>query len=330
MPEEQNIQNPSPGDFRDYYLQQLGNYPLLGAEEELLLAREIKNGDEIARQKMIQSNLRLVVKIVQKYRDLGVPAADLISEGNIGLIRAIDRFDPEKGFRLSTYASWWIKQSVMDALSRQGRTIRLPSQILDQLREMRKIGMELTEELGREPSDEEIAGIWGQSSEKVRSLKKASLGVVSLETTVGGDENTSLGEMVRDKNTAGPEEKLRSKAVKEDLGIMLQQLDARELEVLRLRFGLDGEEPKTLEEIGEILNISDVRARQFQLRALSKIRKSLKGTKESAITEELKKDQFDTQSFKDLQEFIISKKKKKRRQKRSSETPIELENYPDI
>lgn len=315
MAEEQYMQNPSPGDSRNYYLQQLGNYSLLGAEEELQLAREIKNGNETARQKMIQSNLRLVVKIVQKYRDLGVPAADLISEGNIGLIRAIDRFDPEKGFRLSTYASWWIKQSVMDALARLGRTIRLPSHILDQLRQMRKIGMELTEEFGREPSDEEIAGVWGQSSKKVRQLKKVSLGVVSLEAPVGDSESASLSDIVRDKNTADPEEELRSKTVKDDLGAMLQQLDARESEILRLRFGLDGEEPKTLEEIAEKLKISDARVRQFQVRALSKIREKLEGTKSGAVVEEIKEEQFDIQSFKDLQELLKSKKNKKRRTK---------------
>jgi len=315
MPEELDTLIPSRVDVPDHYLQQIGRFPLLVAEEEAQLAQEIKNGSESARQKMIQANLRLVVKIVRKYRDLGVPAADLISEGNIGLIRAIDRFDPDKGFRLSTYATWWIKQSVMDALARQGRTIRLPTYILDQLGQIRKIGMELTDKLGCEPSDEDIARAWDQPSEKVKFLKRVSLGAVSLDAPAGDNEASSLGEIVRDEKAPDPEKKFRSRSIKNDLGIMLKQLDAREYEVLRMRFGLYGEEPKTLEEIGKILKISDIRVRQFQVRALSKIRGNLKGPKPQGVAEEIKEDQFDNQSFKDLQALLKSKAKKKKKAK---------------
>jgi len=285
------------------YLQEIGQINLLTPEEEVELARRIRLGDESARAKMIEANLRLVVKIAHDYANFGLPLLDLISEGNIGLIKAVERFDPDKGGKLSTYAAWWIKQSIKRALANQSKTIRLPVHLVDKIAKMRRISMTLAEELGREPTDDEIAIEMGMPVNKVAHLKTVSVRPTSLDAPVGDDDGTELGELVGDENSVTPFEQLRSKTLLRDIGLMIDQLDGREAEIIRLRFGLDGNKARTLEEVGELFNITRERVRQLQNIALTRMRKILQEKEKQRTTDEIEQERLERERMAVLQEF---------------------------
>ena len=223
------------------YMQEIGKTPLLSKDEEFELAERIKKGDRSARDHMISANLRLVVKIAHDYNNFGLPLLDLISEGNIGLVKAVERFDPSKGGKLSTYAAWWIKQSIKRALANQSKTIRLPVHLVDRIAKMRKITGQLADELDREPSDEEIAYEMGLPVNKVAHLKSVSVRPSSLDAPIGEDGDTTFGELVGDENEATPFETFQDKSMSNDIRDVIAQLDDREAEIIQLRFGLNGD-----------------------------------------------------------------------------------------
>ena len=257
------------------YLREIGRIALLTPKQEIELAVKIKQGDREARALMISSNLRLVVTIAQDYANLGLPLLDLISEGNVGLTVAVDRFDPSKGAKLSTYAAWWIRQSIKRALSNQGRTIRLPIHLGEKISKMRRVALHLSEEIGREPTDDELGEEIGIASEKVSHLKTASTSPASLDAPIGDDDLTELGESVADEQARTPFELLRDKDLHNDVDGLLEVLDDREKEIISQRFGFGGGERKTLEEIGKKLGVSRERIRQLENIALSKLRRAL-------------------------------------------------------
>ena len=257
------------------YLRQIAQYPLLTRAEEVTLAAKIKKGNKAAKAEMIRANLRLLVKIARDYANLGLPLLDLISEGNIGLVKAVERFDPAKGGKLSTYGSWWIKQSIKRALANQGKTIRLPVHLVDKIAKIRRVGAGLSDELGREATDEEIAEEVGMNASKVTKLKQASIRPDSLDAPVGDDESAEFGDLVGDAMAIDPFEQLRDKNMQEEVGDLLEQLDDRERRIINARFGLDGSDPITLEEVGVKFGVTRERIRQLQNIALSKMRRAL-------------------------------------------------------
>lgn len=258
------------------YLREISQIPLLRREEEVELAHRIQKGDAAARQKMIQANLRLVVKIAHDYSTSGLPLLDLISEGNIGLMKAVDRFDPSKGGKLSTYAAWWIKQSIKRALANQSKTIRLPVHLVDKIARMRRMAIRLAEEFGREPTDEELAHELGISASRVGELRTIAIQPASLNAAVGEEEDgTSLGELVKDETAIDPASIIQSENLKKTVMELLPGLDARERKILSLRFGLEGNEEMTLEEIGKKFHVTRERIRQLQNIALRKVRRAL-------------------------------------------------------
>lgn len=257
------------------YLREIGKTPLLTPDEEVQLAARIKKGDEKARAHMIKANLRLVVKIAQDYANYGLPLLDLISEGNIGLMKAVERFDPAKGGKLSTYAAWWIKQSIKRALANQSKTIRLPVHMVDKISKMRRVAMVLAEELGREPSDEELAEEIGIDRAKLAHLKSAALRPASLDAPISDDDTTEFGEIVGDENAQTPFELLSHKNMHLQLDGLLEVLDERELKIIEARFGLNGQKPRTLEEVGQEFGVTRERIRQLQNIALKKLRRAL-------------------------------------------------------
>ncbi len=258
------------------YLREIAKTDLLTREQEVELAAKIKKGDKKARSLMIRANLRLVVKIAQDYANYGLPLADLISEGNIGLMKAVERFDPEKGGKLSTYASWWIKQSIKRALANQSKTIRLPVHMVDKIARMRRIAAMLSEELGREPTNSELAEELGIPRAKLAMLKQASQRPSSLDAPLGDDDNSSYNEIIGDERILDPALTLESKNMHNQLDGLLDNLDERESRIIGARFGLDGEKPRTLEEIGVEFGVTRERIRQLQNVALNKMRKSLR------------------------------------------------------
>jgi len=257
------------------YLRQIGEYPLITVEEEVVLARRIKKGDQEARHKMVRSNLRLVVKIARDYSNFGLPLLDLISEGNIGLMKAVERFDPQKGGKLSTYAAWWIKQSIKRALANQSKTIRLPVHLVDKIAKLRRVSAQLTEELGREPSDLELAEEVGMVEAKVAALKSAAIRPTSLDQPISDDDSTALGDIIGDDQAFDPYEILRDKDLRDEVGDLLDVLDDRERKIINSRFGLDGQKSKTLEEVGVKFGVTRERIRQLQNIALRKLRRAL-------------------------------------------------------
>src|SRR5499426_1324637 len=257
------------------YLQEISGTPLLTVQEEIELAARIKKGDQKARAWMIKANLRLVVKIAHDYSNFGLPLLDLISEGNIGLINAVERFDPGKGGKLSTYSAWWIKQSIRRALANQSKTIRLPVHLVDKISRMRRVSLQMSEELGREPTDEEFAEEIGISSTKLSQLKTVSIRPASLDAPIGDDDSTEFGEIVGDEEAQTPFELLRDKNLRNEVGGLLYVLDDRERKIIFSRFGLDGGKPKTLEEVGKKFGVTRERIRQLQNIALSKLRRAL-------------------------------------------------------
>jgi RNA polymerase primary sigma factor len=262
-------------DSLQRYLQEIGKTPLLTLEEERALAARIRKGDQAARQHMIQANLRLVVKIALDYKDFGLPLLDLISEGNIGLVKAIDRFDPNKGGKLSSYACWWIKQSVQRALANQGKTIRLPVHTISRISQMRKAARVLADKLGREATDEELAYELGLPVNKVAHLRSISLQPASLDAPLGPDSEASLGEIVRDESAESPSEKFQEKNRLAELGALVDSLGEREAEIIRLRFGLNGRSELTLQQIGEKFKVTRERIRQLEHLALVKMRRQM-------------------------------------------------------
>ncbi len=257
------------------YLRQIGEYPLITVEEEVILAARIKKGDQEARHKMVRSNLRLVVKIARDYSNFGLPLLDLISEGNIGLMKAVERFDPQKGGKLSTYGAWWIKQSIKRALANQSKTIRLPVHLVDKIAKLRRVSNQLTEELGREPSDLELAEEVGMAEAKVAALKSAAIRPTSLDQPISDDDSTSLGDIIGDDQAFDPYEILRDKDLRDEVGDLLDVLDERERKIINSRFGLDGQKSKTLEEVGVKFGVTRERIRQLQNIALRKLRRAL-------------------------------------------------------
>lgn len=257
------------------YLREIGQIPLLTPDDEIRLAARIKKGDKEARSQMIRANLRLVVKIAHDYANLGLPLLDLISEGNIGLMKAVERFDPAKGGKLSTYAAWWIKQSIKRALANQSKTIRLPVHLVDKISKMRRVSLQMSEELGREPTDDELAEEIGLSAAKVSQLKTVSIRPASLDAPISDEDSTEFGEIVGDEEAQTPFELLRDKNLRNELGDLLAVLDEREKRIIFARFGLEGGKPKTLEEVGKKFGVTRERIRQLQNIALLKLRRAL-------------------------------------------------------
>ena len=264
----------SDADIR-IYLREIGQTPLLTPQEEIDLAARIKKGDREAEMLMIKANLRLVVKIARDYANLGLPWLDLISEGNIGLMKAIERFDPAMGAKLSTYAAWWIKQAIKRALANQSKTIRLPVYLLDKISKIRRTSLQMSDELGREPTDDELAEEIGISRSKVSQLKTVSIRPASLDAPISHDDSTELGETVGDEGAQTPFELLRDKNLRDELSDLFKILDDRERKIIVQRFGLDGGKPRTLEEVGKKFGVTRERIRQLQNIALAKLRRAL-------------------------------------------------------
>jgi RNA polymerase primary sigma factor len=259
----------------DLYLREISRTPLLTIAEECDLAERIKMGDEEARSHLIRANLRLVVKIARDYSGYGVSLNDLISEGNIGLMQAVERFDPEKGGKFSTYGAWWIKQSVKRALANQSKTIRLPVHMVDKIARMRRIASMLAEALGREPTDDEIAAELGLPRQKIAMLKQSAQRQTSLDAPVGEGEVKLQGDIVTDESAPDPLEALTDKNLREQIGDLLHVLNERERKIIDDRFGLNGLKPMLLEDVGREFGVSRERIRQLQNVALAKMRKAL-------------------------------------------------------
>jgi len=257
------------------YLREIGQFPLLTPQQEIELAKKIKKGDTAARERMINANLRLVVTIARDYANLGLPLLDLISEGNIGLTKAVERFEPTKGAKLSTYAMWWIKQSIKRALANQGKTIRLPVHLADKVAKVRRVSLQMSDELGREPTDEELGEEIGIDSGKITRLKSVGIRPASLDAPIADNDSTEFGEVIGDDEAQTPFELLRDKNLLGEVDGLLEVLDPREKKIISRRFGLDGGEPKTLEDVGKDFGITRERIRQLQNIALAKLRRAL-------------------------------------------------------
>jgi RNA polymerase primary sigma factor len=264
------------------YLREIGRIPLLTPQQEIELAGKIKKGDAAARERMINANLRLVVTIAHDYVNLGLPLLDLISEGNIGLTKAVERFDPAKGAKLSTYAMWWIKQSIKRALANQGKTIRLPVHLVDKVAKVRRVSLQMSEELGREPTDDELGEEIGIAGEKVARLKSLGIRPASIDGPIGDDDSTEFGEVIGDEEAQTPFELLRDKNLLDEMDGLIDVLDKREQKIISQRFGLDGGKPKTLEDVGKNFGVTRERIRQLQNIALAKLRRAL-SKKEDAL-----------------------------------------------
>jgi RNA polymerase primary sigma factor len=252
----------------EIYLQEIMQTPLLTVQQEIELAARTKEGDEKARARMIKGNLRLVVKIAHDYSNLGLPLLDLISEGNIGLMKAVERFDPARSGKLSTYGGWWIKQSIKRALANQSKTIRLPVHLIDKIYKLYRASLTMSEELSREPTDEELSEEIGISSAKLSQLKTVSIRPASLDAPISDDDSTEFGEIVGDEDAQTPFELFRDKNMRDELSELLKVLDDRERKIIFERFGLDDGKPKTLEEVGKKFGVTRERIRQLQNIAL--------------------------------------------------------------
>ena len=267
------------------YLREISQVPLLTPQDEVKLAKQIKRGNKKAREKMITANLRLVVKIAHDFGNYGLPLLDLISEGNIGLMKAVERFDPNKGGKLSTYASWWIKQSIKRALANQSKTIRLPVHLVDKIGKIRRVAAQMAEELGHEPTTEELAEELGLPVAKVAHLKTVAVRPASLDAKISADDDTAFGDLVGDDRAEDPFEALRDKDLQDEVGDLLNVLDPRERKIISFRFGLDGGRERTLEEVGHKFGVTRVRIRQLQNIALLKMRKALRKREELNLPE---------------------------------------------
>ena len=254
------------------YLKEIGKISLLSLDEETELSKRIAEGDETAKNRLAESNLRLVVSIAKRYVGRGMLFLDLIQEGNIGLMKAVEKFDAEKGYKFSTYATWWIRQAITRAIADQARTIRVQIHIEETINKLSRYQRQLTLELNREPTDEELAKKMGMSPDKVREVIKIAQDPVSLETPIGEEEDSHLGDFVPDESNMSPEDFTIHEMLKEEIGDVLLTLTEREEQVLRLRFGLDDGSPKTLEEVGQMFGVTRERIRQIEAKALRKLR----------------------------------------------------------
>lgn len=254
------------------YLREIGQVKLLTLPEEIELAARIRQGDEGARELMIKANLRLVVKIARDYENFGLPLLDLINEGNIGLMKAVERYDPAKGGKLSTYGAWWIKQSIKRALANQSKTIRLPVHLMGKLSQIRRSALKLQEVFGREPTDDELGEELGMSGARVTQLRTAAIRPASLDAPIGDDDSNNFADLVQDENADSPYESLEEKSLTHMVREMVKTLTPRESTILRYRFGLDGGQEQTLDVAGVQLGVTRERVRQIQNVALSKLR----------------------------------------------------------
>ena len=256
------------------YLKEIGQIPLLDPKEEPIIAKRIQEGDEEAKQILISSNLRLVVSIAKKYVGRGMLFLDLIQEGNCGLIKAVDKFDYKKGFKFSTYATWWIRQSITRAIADQARTIRIPVHMVETINKLTRIQRQLVQDLGRDPLPEEIAEkMENITADKVREIQKIALDPVSLETPIGEEDDSHLGDFIEDKETLSPDDYTNNQLLKDEIDNILQGLTEREEKVLRLRFGLEDGRTRTLEEVGKEFNVTRERIRQIEAKAIRKLKK---------------------------------------------------------
>ena len=267
IPDSINIEDPV-----RMYLKEIGKVPLLTAEEEIELAKRMENGDEDAKKRLAEANLRLVVSIAKRYVGRGMLFLDLIQEGNLGLIKAVEKFDYTKGFKFSTYATWWIRQAITRAIADQARTIRIPVHMVETINKLVRVSRQLLQELGREPTPEEIAERMEIPVERVREILKISQEPVSLETPIGEEEDSHLGDFIQDDNVPVPADAAAFTLLKEQLVEVLGTLTEREQKVLRLRFGLDDGRARTLEEVGKEFNVTRERIRQIEAKALRKLR----------------------------------------------------------
>ena len=261
------------------YLKEIGTVPLLTAEEELELAKRKSEGDPVAKDKLIEANLRLVVSIAKRYTGRGMSFLDLVQEGNLGLIKGVEKFDYEKGYKLSTYATWWIRQSVTRALADHARTIRVPVHMVETINRMSKMQRKLTLELGYEPSTQELANALDITEEKVLEIMQIAREPASLETPSGEEDDSNLGDFVADNNTVTPEANIESVMLREHIDVLLEDLKEREKEVIILRFGLRDGHPRTLEEVGKEFNVTRERIRQIEAKALRKLRNPVRSKK---------------------------------------------------
>jgi RNA polymerase primary sigma factor len=259
-------------DHVKMYLKEIGKVNLLSAEEEFELAKRMSEGDEEAKKRLAEANLRLVVSIAKRYVGRGMLFLDLIQEGNLGLIKAVDKFDYTKGYKFSTYATWWIRQAITRAIADQARTIRIPVHMVETINKLVRVSRQLVQELGREPTNEELAKELNMSVEKVREISKISQEPVSLETPIGEEEDSHLGDFIPDDDAPAPSEAASFVLLKEQLGEVLKTLTPREAKVLRLRFGLDDGRQRTLEEVGKEFEVTRERIRQIEAKALRKLR----------------------------------------------------------
>ncbi|CAM2830318.1 RNA polymerase sigma factor RpoD [Paenibacillus sediminis] len=254
------------------YLKEIGRVPLLSADDEVELAKRIENGDEEAKRRLAEANLRLVVSIAKRYVGRGMLFLDLIQEGNMGLIKAVEKFDHKKGYKFSTYATWWIRQAITRAIADQARTIRIPVHMVETINKLIRVSRQLLQELGREPAPEEIAAEMDLSVEKVREIMKIAQEPVSLETPIGEEDDSHLGDFIEDHEALAPADAAAYELLKEQLEDVLDTLTEREENVLRLRFGLDDGRTRTLEEVGKVFGVTRERIRQIEAKALRKLR----------------------------------------------------------
>ena len=255
------------------YLKEIGKVPLLSADEEVELAKRMAEGDEEAKKRLAEANLRLVVSIAKRYVGRGMLFLDLIQEGNLGLIKAVEKFDYTKGFKFSTYATWWIRQAITRAIADQARTIRIPVHMVETINKLTRIQRQLVQDLGRDPMPEEIAEkMENISAEKVREIQKIALDPVSLETPIGEEDDSHLGDFIEDKDTLSPDDYTNNQLLKDEINAVLQGLTEREEKVLRLRFGLLDGRTRTLEEVGKEFNVTRERIRQIEAKALRKLK----------------------------------------------------------
>ena len=260
----------------DKYLREIARIPLLTMDEEIKLGRKIQRGDSAARQRMIRANLRLVVSIARDYVNLGLPLLDLVSEGNIGLVKAVERFDPRNGAKFSTYASWWIKQAIKRALANQTKTIRLPVQMIDKLRRMQRVSAQLSNDLGREATAEEIGEELGIPDDKIIRLRSIGLRPESLDAPLGDDDVTEFGETIPDERAQTPFQLLDDKDFADQLHVVLKTLNHRETTIIAQRFGLNGAPVRPLEQVAEMIGVTRERVRQLEVAALAKLRRAFR------------------------------------------------------
>ncbi len=254
------------------YLSEIGSIPLLTAEEEVDLGKKISQGDKNAKDVLCNSNLRLVVSVAKKYMNKGLPLSDLIQEGNLGLIKAVEKYDPYKGYKFSTYAVWWIKQGILRAIADKGKIIRVPVHMNETINKQVRVTRQLVQELGRDPSNEEVAREMGITVDKLMDIQKYAQDPVSLETPLGEDEDSFLGDFIPDEEAAQPQNEVAKALLKEQINAVLSTLSEKEEAIIRMRFGLDGNEPCTLEDVGNKFSVTRERIRQIESKALKKLR----------------------------------------------------------